>query len=144
MPQCCQNIIIRKRLRNRSTALGRWLRSFLHLLFKLTKCVQMRHLITEYQFSFSHIALHSHTLEELNFLPSCGWMLVWNAQFIFGKERVKGASEPDFMGPSFMRHQVFLKHFYAINAASFILYLKSHQWDTARDCVHSVQAAWDS
>lgn len=54
-------------------------------------------------------------------------MLVTNTQLIFGKEKVKGASEPDFMEPSFMRHQVFLKHFYAINAASFILYPKSHQ-----------------
>lgn len=72
MPQHCQNIIIRKRLRNTSTALDRWLRSFLHLLFKLTKCVQMRHLITKYQFSFSHIAPHSHTLEELDFFAFLG------------------------------------------------------------------------
>lgn len=59
MPQSCQDIIIRKKkkkVRNRSSALGRWFRSFLHLLFKLTKRVQMRHLMTEYQLSLSHAA----------------------------------------------------------------------------------------
>lgn len=45
MPQNCQDVIDRKKS-GKSTALGRRLKSFFHLLFKLTKCVQNESLDT--------------------------------------------------------------------------------------------------
>lgn len=105
----------------------------------------MRHLITEYQLSLSRAAPHSHTLEEPGIFPSCGWMWATNAQFMFGKGKVKDASEPDFMGPRFMGHEGFLKHFHAINTSSSELCLKSQLADDARGvCVPHEQSAFQT
>lgn len=105
----------------------------------------MSHLIPEYQLSLAHAAAHSHTLEESGILAARGYMWDTNSPYTFGKEKVENASESDFMGPNFMGHQGFLKHFHAVNPCSLEQCLKSQQGDDARDvCFPHEQPAFQT